>query len=33
MGTLSGFAELRRFHEISDWEPIWLSTPATEGLS
>jgi uncharacterized protein YndB with AHSA1/START domain len=33
MGTLAGFAELRRFHEISDWEPIWLSTPATEGLS
>jgi uncharacterized protein YndB with AHSA1/START domain len=33
MGTLSGFAELRRFHEISTWEPIWLSTPASERLS
>jgi uncharacterized protein YndB with AHSA1/START domain len=33
MGTLSGFAELRRFHEITNWEPVWLSTPATERLS
>jgi len=30
MGTLAGLAELRRFHEVSNWEPIWLSTPATE---
>jgi uncharacterized protein YndB with AHSA1/START domain len=30
MGTLAGFAELRRFHEIDGWEPLWLSTPATE---
>jgi uncharacterized protein YndB with AHSA1/START domain len=33
LGTLAGFAELRRFHEISNWEPIWLSTPATERQS
>jgi uncharacterized protein YndB with AHSA1/START domain len=24
MGWLSGVAELRRFHELSDWRPIWL---------
>ncbi|WP_440103256.1 SRPBCC family protein [Streptosporangium sp. H16] len=24
MGWLSGIAELRRFHELSDWRPIWL---------
>mgnify|MGYP003042546955 CR=1 FL=1 len=24
MGWLSGIAELRRFHELSDWCPIWL---------
>jgi uncharacterized protein YndB with AHSA1/START domain len=24
MGWLSGMAELRRFHELSDWRPIWL---------
>ncbi|MEV4379362.1 SRPBCC domain-containing protein [Streptosporangium sp. NPDC049644] len=23
MGWLSGVAELRRFHELSDWQPIW----------
>lgn len=23
-GTVSGFAELRRFHELEDWRPIWL---------
>jgi uncharacterized protein YndB with AHSA1/START domain len=33
MGSLAGFAELRRFQEISNWEPVWLSTPATERLS
>jgi|SRR5882757_174453 len=33
MGTLAGFAELRRFHEISNWQPTWLSTPATERQS
>ena len=24
MGWLSGFAELRRFHELADWRPRWL---------
>jgi uncharacterized protein YndB with AHSA1/START domain len=24
MGWLGGVAELRRFHELSDWRPIWL---------
>lgn len=24
MGWLSGMAELRRFHELPDWRPIWL---------
>lgn len=24
MGWLSGMAELRRFHELNDWRPIWL---------
>jgi uncharacterized protein YndB with AHSA1/START domain len=24
MGWLSGVAELRRYHELSDWRPIWL---------
>jgi uncharacterized protein YndB with AHSA1/START domain len=24
-GWLSGLAELRRFHELSDWRPIWLT--------
>jgi len=24
MGWLSGFAELRRFHEMADWRPRWL---------
>jgi len=30
MGWLSGVAELRRFHELADWQPIWISeeTPA-----
>ncbi|MFV2103711.1 SRPBCC family protein [Micromonospora sp. LOL_024] len=23
-GIVSGLAELRRFHEVSDWQPIWL---------
>ncbi|MGC4749043.1 SRPBCC domain-containing protein [Micromonospora sp. DT201] len=23
-GTVAGFAELRRFHEVPDWQPIWL---------
>lgn len=25
MGWLSGIAELRRFHELSDWRSIWLT--------
>ncbi len=25
MGWLSGLAELRRFHELSDWRSIWLT--------
>jgi uncharacterized protein YndB with AHSA1/START domain len=24
MGWLSGIAELRRFHELTDWHPVWL---------
>ncbi|MBY8872285.1 SRPBCC domain-containing protein [Micromonospora sp. PLK6-60] len=23
-GTVSGLHELRRFHEVADWQPIWL---------
>jgi uncharacterized protein YndB with AHSA1/START domain len=25
MGWLSGIAELRRFHELRDWRPMWLA--------
>jgi uncharacterized protein YndB with AHSA1/START domain len=25
-GWLAGLAELRRFHELPDWEPIWLAS-------
>jgi uncharacterized protein YndB with AHSA1/START domain len=25
MGTVSGFAELRRFHEVPNWQPIWIA--------
>jgi hypothetical protein len=25
MGSISGLAELRRYHEIANWEPIWLA--------
>jgi hypothetical protein len=28
MGTLSGLAELRRFHEKIDWQPMWLEVAA-----
>jgi uncharacterized protein YndB with AHSA1/START domain len=28
MGTLAGFAELRRFHEKNDWQPMWLEVAA-----
>ncbi|MEV0729952.1 SRPBCC family protein [Polymorphospora sp. NPDC050346] len=24
-GTLSGLAELRRYHELPDWQPVWLA--------
>jgi hypothetical protein len=24
MGWLGGVAELRRFHELADWRPVWL---------
>ena len=24
MGWLAGMAELRRYHELSDWRAIWL---------
>jgi uncharacterized protein YndB with AHSA1/START domain len=27
-GGLSGLAELRRFHELTDWRPIWLADQA-----
>lgn len=27
-GWLGGVAELRRFHELSDWRPIWLTVEA-----
>ncbi|RBQ19917.1 SRPBCC domain-containing protein [Spongiactinospora rosea] len=27
-GILSGMAELRRFHELSDWRPIWVQEEA-----
>jgi uncharacterized protein YndB with AHSA1/START domain len=25
LGSLSGLAELRRFHEIANWQPIWVA--------
>ncbi|WP_433515913.1 SRPBCC family protein [Nonomuraea sp. CA-143628] len=25
LGTISGISELRRFHEMADWSPIWVS--------
>ncbi|MEU8270943.1 SRPBCC family protein [Sphaerisporangium sp. NPDC049002] len=33
MGWLSGMAELRRYHELSDWSPIWLDNDAPEGAA
>ena len=27
-GGLSGLSELRRFHELADWQPIWISDHA-----
>ena len=24
-GSVSGLAELRRFHEMADWQPIWVA--------
>ena len=31
MGWLSGIAELRRYHELADWRPIWINA-AIPGL-
>ncbi|WP_433273242.1 SRPBCC family protein [Actinosynnema sp. CS-041913] len=31
LGWLSGVAELRRYHELADWRPIWLQ-PEVPGL-
>jgi uncharacterized protein YndB with AHSA1/START domain len=31
LGWLSGLAELRRFHELDNWRPIWLFTDLPEG--
>jgi uncharacterized protein YndB with AHSA1/START domain len=31
LGWLSGLAELRRFHELDNWRPIWLDTDLPEG--
>jgi uncharacterized protein YndB with AHSA1/START domain len=28
LGNVSGFAELRRYHELPDWRPIWLDPAA-----
>ncbi|WP_326819498.1 SRPBCC domain-containing protein [Streptosporangium sp. NBC_01756] len=33
MGWLSGIAELRRFHELDGWRPIWLDADAAEGAA
>lgn len=30
LGALSGLAELRRFHEITPWQPIWLENVPLE---
>jgi uncharacterized protein YndB with AHSA1/START domain len=30
LGWLSGIAELRRFHELADWRPIWLDVTAPD---
>jgi uncharacterized protein YndB with AHSA1/START domain len=29
-GIISGLAELRRFHELADWRPIWLGDATPE---
>jgi hypothetical protein len=29
-GTVAGIAELRRFHELPDWRPIWLDWSYTD---
>lgn len=31
-GIVSGLAELRRYHEIPNWRPIWLSDPADASM-
>ena len=30
LGSVSGLAELRRFHEISNWRPIWIQDEAAQ---
>jgi uncharacterized protein YndB with AHSA1/START domain len=30
MGTISGFAELRRYHEVPNWQSIWLAPEAAQ---
>ncbi|MEV0157535.1 SRPBCC family protein [Micromonospora sp. NPDC050686] len=32
-GTVSGLHELRRFHEVADWQPIWLGVEMPSGAS
>ncbi|MFJ8577185.1 SRPBCC family protein [Micromonospora sp. NPDC093277] len=32
-GSVSGLSELRRFHEVPDWQPIWLSVEMPAGSS
>ncbi|GAA3809680.1 hypothetical protein GCM10022226_32540 [Sphaerisporangium flaviroseum] len=32
-GWLSGLAELRRFHELAGWRPIWLDMDASDGVT
>jgi hypothetical protein len=26
LGNVSGLAELRRYHDLADWQPIWVQT-------
>ncbi|MEV6810599.1 SRPBCC domain-containing protein [Micromonospora sp. NPDC051296] len=32
-GSVAGLAELRRFHEVPDWQPIWLPEEAAAGAA
>ena len=29
LGWLSGMAELRRYHELDNWRPVWFELPET----